>query len=311
MRLIFAGTPEFAAQHLAALIQSGQQVVGVYTQPDRPAGRGQRLHESPVKTLAKHYQLPVFQPDNFKTAESRAELASLQADLMVVVAYGLLLPQTVLDTPSFGCINVHASLLPRWRGAAPIQRAIAAGDSESGVCVMQMEAGLDTGPVLLRRSLTLSPDETGSSLHDKLARMGAHSLIECLADLPQRQAQAEAQTAEHSCYAHKLSKHEAQIDWSQSALQIERQIRAFNPFPVAFTRYQGQPLKIWAAQLDDRTSDAPPGSLIEIEKQGLVVATADGCIRLTQVQPSGSRAMSIQDFLNGHPNLSLGTQLGL
>lgn len=312
MKLIFAGTPEFAAQHLACLLNAGHQILAVYTQPDRPAGRGQRLHESPVKTLAKLHQLPVYQPEQLKTPESQAELAALEPDLMIVVAYGLLLPQAVLDIPRHGCLNVHASLLPRWRGAAPIQRAIAAGDAESGVCVMQMEAGLDTGPVLLERRLALALDETGSSLHDRLAQLGSQALLATLADFEALRSQAQPQDSAFSNYAHKISKTEAEIDWTRSAIDLERQIRAFNPFPVAVTRFNAAPLKIWQAELGPESdSSLPPGQILEISRQGILIATGQGSLRLTRVQPPGSRAMAIQDFLNGHAaELHLGQRLG-
>lgn len=309
MKLVFAGTPEFAAQHLGGLITAGHSIVGVYSQPDRPAGRGQRLHESPVKTLAKLHDLPVFQPQDFKSDTSRQQLAALQPDLMIVVAYGLLLPQSVLDIPRLGCINVHASLLPRWRGAAPIQRAIEAGDSQSGVGIMQMEAGLDTGPVLLESRIDLAVDETGASLHDKLARLGTDSLLACLQHFEHYADQAKPQDDSASCYARKLTKAEAEIDWSQPGQQIERRIRAFNPFPVAFTRLQGDIIKIWHAEFDPTPTDAAPGTLLDATRDGLLIATGNGCIRLLRLQPPGSRAMAIQDFLNGRA-LQPGLQLG-
>lgn len=309
MRIIFAGTPDFAAESLKALLQSGHDICAVYTQPDRPAGRGRKLTSSAVKQIALEHQIPVEQPLNFKHEDSLNQLASYQADLMIVVAYGLLLPQAVLDTPRLGCINVHASLLPRWRGAAPIQRAILAGDKETGVGIMKMEAGLDTGPVLLESRCPIDTNDTAQSLHDKLAELGAATLLESLVDIEHRLQHAIAQDDSHMTYASKLQKQEAVIDWQQPAVQILRQVNAFNPWPVAQTLLNGEVLRIWQAELIPDTSNARPGTITNVSKQGIDVATSDGNLRITQLQMPGKRAMQVQDFLNAN-SIDTGVELG-
>ncbi|AHF03172.1 methionyl-tRNA formyltransferase [Marichromatium purpuratum 984] len=299
LRIIFAGTPDFACPSLAALIAAGHQVVGVYTQPDRPAGRGRKLQASPVKQLALEHAIPVHQPQSLKRdPEAVAELAALEADLMVVVAYGLLLPQTVLDAPRLGCVNVHASLLPRWRGAAPIQRAVLAGDPTSGVCIMQMEAGLDTGPVYHRLDTPLAADETGGSLHDRLAELGARALVEALPGIADGTRPAEAQDDEAATYAHKLTKDEALIDWSAPAVAIERQVRAFDPWPVAHTRLDDEQLRVWGARALDEATTAEPGRVVGADKHGIRVATGEGLLCITRLQPSGKRPMEAAAFIN-------------
>ncbi|ODN68271.1 methionyl-tRNA formyltransferase [Methylophaga muralis] len=301
MRIIFAGTPDFAATTLAALLTTEHEICAVYSQPDRPAGRGRKLTASPVKQLALQHHITVEQPLNFKQETDREKLARYQADLMIVVAYGLLLPQIVLDTPRLGCINVHASLLPRWRGAAPIQRAILAGDSKTGICIMQMEAGLDTGPVLQRAEIPIEATDTGEQLHDKLAKLGADTLLETLNNFEQLQAKASPQNDAESCYAAKLQKAEANIDWLQSALQIDRQIRAFNSWPVAQTLWQDKMLRIWnAAMIDHHDPKAIPGTIIQIDRDGIDIATGDGVIRVLTLQAPGKKAMPVRDFLNAH-----------
>ncbi len=309
MRIIFAGTPDFAAESLKALLLSGHDICAVYTQPDRPAGRGRKLTPSPVKQVALDHQIPVEQPLNFKQQDSLNQLASYQADLMIVVAYGLLLPQAVLDTPRLGCINVHASLLPRWRGAAPIQRAILAGDKETGVGIMKMEAGLDTGPVLLEARCAIDANDNAQSLHDKLAELGAATLLESLVDIEQRLQHTIPQDDSQMTYAAKLQKQEAVIDWQQSAVQILRQVNAFNPWPVAQTLLNGEVLRIWQAEQLPEQSNAQPGTITAVSKQGIDVATTDGSLRITQLQMPGKRAMQVQDFLNAN-SIDTGVELG-
>jgi len=297
MRIIFAGTPPFAAQHLASLIAAGHDIVAVYTQPDRPAGRGKKLQPSAVKTLAEQHQLPVEQPATLKSADAQAQLARYHADLMVVVAYGLILPQAALDIPKLGCLNVHGSLLPKWRGAAPIQRAIWAGDATSGVAIMQMAAGLDTGPVLLTKSLPISPTETSASLYEKLAELGPQALLETLSQLSELTPQAQGES--QATYAHKLSKAEAELDWHRTAETLEREVRAFNPWPISWLSLPQGVVKVWASTVQDDDSKASPGTVLQADKQGIVIATANQALRITQLQPPGKKPMSVADFLNG------------
>jgi len=296
MRIVFAGTPEFAAQHLEALQQAGYPVVAVYTQPDRPAGRGQKLMPSPVKQLALQHGLPVMQPATLRDAEAQHALAALQPDLMVVVAYGLILPQAVLDTPRLGCINSHASLLPRWRGAAPIQRAIEAGDSESGVTVMQMEAGLDTGPMLLKVRTPIGPSDTGGSLHDRLAALGAQAVVEAVARLQAGSLPGERQDDTLATYAHKLSKDEARLDWQRPAAELERLVRAFNPWPICHSSLAGDVLKVHAARLVPGQGE--PGRILAVGKDGLTVACGTGALQLTRLQLPGGKPLDFADLYN-------------
>jgi methionyl-tRNA formyltransferase len=296
LRLVFAGTPEFAARHLAVLLDSHHEILAVYTQPDRPAGRGKRLTASPVKTLALSTGVNVYQPSSLRDPRRQAELADLPADVLVVVAYGLILPQAILDSPRLGCINVHASLLPRWRGAAPVQRAIEAGDTRSGVTIMQMDAGLDTGPMLARAETTITESTTAGTLHDQLAELGPPLLLEVLADLPRHLARAQSQTEDAVTYAHKLDKAEASIDWSQDAWVIRRRILAFNPFPVCWTSLDGSRLKIWDAQAGEGSGRA--GEIISATTAGLTVACGTGSICLTSLQLPGGKALATTDLLN-------------
>ena len=297
MRVVFAGTPDFAVPILQAALDSRHSVVAVYTQPDRPAGRGRKLTPSPVKRLALKHQLPIFQPETLRTREAQDELAQLDADLMVVVAYGLILPQAVLDLPLRGCVNLHASLLPRWRGAAPIQRAILAGDRQSGVCLMQMEAGLDSGPVLAEVRTDISGDDNGGSLHDRLSRLAADLLARHLDDLEQGVLEPRDQDESLATYAHKLDKGEAAIDWRQDAVQLERQVRAFNPWPVAQAGYRGKVLRVWSAKAIDGVA-GPPGSVVAAGKKGIDVVCGKGCLRLLTIQLPGGKPLSAAEFLN-------------
>lgn len=309
MRIIFAGTPDFAAETLKALLQTEHEVCAVYTQPDRPAGRGRKLTPSPVKQVAREHNIPVEQPLNFKAEDSLDTLASYHADLMVVAAYGLLLPQKVLDTPRLGCINVHASLLPRWRGAAPIQRAILAGDRETGIGIMRMEAGLDTGPVILEARCPINDNDTAEALHDRLAGLGAKTLVESLKNIETRLQNATPQDDSLSTYAAKLEKQEAVIDWQQPAAQILRQVNAFNPWPVAQTTWHGDTMRIWLATLADTDKAGQPGEVVGVSKQGIDIATGDGSLRITQLQIPGKRAMQVRDFLNAN-KIEVGEHLG-
>ncbi|MCO7058983.1 methionyl-tRNA formyltransferase [Pseudomonas juntendi] len=296
MRIVFAGTPEFAAEHLKALLDSPYEIVAVYTQPDRPAGRGQKLMPSAVKALAVARGIPVLQPQALRNAEAQAELAALQPDLMVVVAYGLILPQAVLDIPRLGCINSHASLLPRWRGAAPIQRAVEAGDTESGVTVMRMEAGLDTGPMLLKVTTPISAEDTGGSLHDRLAQMGPPAVVQAIAGLADGSLQGEVQNDALATYAHKLNKDEARLDWCRPAVELERLIRAFNPWPVCHSTLDGESVKVLAANV--AAGKGEPGEILSASKDGLVVACGDQALSLTRLQLPGGKALSFSDLFN-------------
>jgi methionyl-tRNA formyltransferase len=310
LRIIFAGTPDFAARHLSALIASDHQVVAAYTQPDRPAGRGKKLQASPVKQLALEHNIAVFQPENFKSEEAQQQLAELNADLMVVVAYGLLLPQVILDTPRLGCINVHGSLLPRWRGAAPIQRSIWAGDSHSGVTIMQMDIGLDTGDMLLLDEVEIAKDETSTSLYDKLAEVGPHSLVKALDGLAKGELSAEPQDDSQANYAKKLSKAEACIDWQQDAEFIERCIRAFNPWPVSYFTLGDKNIKVWQASVLEHSGQQSPGTIIAADKHGIVVATGKDALRLEQIQLPGKKALAAADVLNARKEwFELGSKL--
>lgn len=309
LRIIFAGTPDFAACHLQALLDSGHQVIAVYTQPDRPAGRGQKLHPSPVKQLAQEHQIPVYQPKSLKKAPAQQELAALQADLMIVVAYGLILPKAVLETPRLGCINVHGSLLPRWRGAAPIQRAIWAGDQATGVTIMQMDEGLDTGAMLSKVSCAITPEDTSAALYEKLAKLGPQALLTALQQLPTLQQQAEVQDDSTANYAEKLHKDEARLDFTKPAVALEREIRAFNPWPVSYLELPQGTVKVWQAKVSNE-QPAPAGQITKADKTGIYIACQQATLVITQLQPPGKKPMSAADFLNGRADwLKPGQQL--
>ncbi|MDA8153890.1 MAG: methionyl-tRNA formyltransferase [Acidithiobacillus ferriphilus] len=299
-RIVFAGTPEFARLILAELLQGPEEVVGVFTQPDRPAGRGRALQASPVKQEAVAAGIPVFQPESCKTGEALDLLRSLAPDLLIVVAYGQILPQVVLDLPTRGAINVHASLLPAWRGAAPIARAIAAGDKESGVAIMQMEAGLDSGPVLWAERVPIAPDDTAASLHDRLARLGSVALRRALDGLWANRLKPVPQDPALATYARKLKKEEARIDWRLPAATLERLVRAFNPSPVAHTLFRDKGLRVWQTQVLAVRDDQAPGTISAVGKDGIVVACGEDQLQLLAVQPAGKGALSGSDFVRGY-----------
>lgn len=308
MRLIFAGTPEFAATVLEALLGQTHPVVGVYTQPERPAGRGGKATASAVKRLAVSHGIPVEQPRSLGGCDAQRVLAAYHADLMIVAAYGLLLPETVLGTPRLGCVNVHASLLPRWRGASPIQCAILAGDGETGISILQMDAGLDTGPVLCRASCPIRDDDTSASLHDRLAALGARTMVETLAALTSGNAHAEPQNEAQATHAGRIAKSDGLLDWSRPAEILERQVRAFNPWPVAYTMATGargdeasERLRIWSAKVVDYAGDAPAGTVLASGAAGIDVATGRDALRILSLQAPGKRRMSSADYLNAHP----------
>ncbi len=304
LRIIFAGTPDFAATALTDLLASSHQIVAVYSQPDRPKGRGRKRQASPVKLIALEHEIAVEQPLNFKTEESLATLESYHADVMIVAAYGLLLPESILNAPRYGCLNIHASLLPRWRGAAPIQRAILAGDTETGITIMQMDKGLDTGAMLNKITCDISADDTASSLHDKLALLGGPLILKSLKTLQNKALTPEKQNNALSNYATKLNKAEALIDWSKTADAILLQIRAFNSWPVAQSTIQENVIRIWQAQKDlSESASTPPGTIIAVDKKGITVACGEGAISILKLQRVGSKPMTTADFLNGQAKL--------
>lgn len=309
LKVIFAGTPEFSVSALDALSEAGHEISLVLTQPDRPAGRGRKPTPSPVKQRALELGLELAQPESLRGPEIAETLAALKPDVMVVVAYGLIVPRRILAIPRLGCINIHASLLPRWRGAAPIQRAILAGDRETGICIMQMDAGLDTGPVWSAQGLEIAEDDTGGSLHDKLTALGGQALIRTLPAIVNGLPAPTPQPEEGACYASKLEKSEAMIDWNDSAEAISRRVRAFNPWPVAETLFAGKRLRIWMARNEAGVADAAPGCVVASDKHGVVVATGDGLLRLMQVQMPGKRPVSAGEFANAYPvsNACLGS----
>lgn len=297
-KIIFAGTPHFAVNTLNALYHSSHSIVGVYTQPDRPKGRGRHIAASPVKEFALAHDLPLFQPSSLRDAAEQNTLSELSADFMVVVAYGLILPLPILQAPRFGCLNVHASLLPRWRGAAPIQRAILAGDTETGVTIMQMNTGLDTGDILLTAECAIQATDTSETLHDRLANLGADALTKTL--LRYTQLTPTPQNNTLATYAQKISKEEAKLDWQTSAVELARQIRAFNPWPVAFARTEKATVRIWEAIVLEQHSPTSPGTMIQISPAGIDVSTAQGILRLQKIQLPGGKRITIHDLLNAH-----------
>jgi len=299
MKVIFAGTPEFAATALAALLAAGHHLPLVLTQPDRPAGRGMKLAASPVKQLALSHGLRVAQPLSLKEIPIQQEITAVGADVMVVAAYGLILPKAVLTIPRFGCLNIHASLLPRWRGAAPIQRAILAGDSESGITIMQMDIGLDTGDKLLEYTLPIAPDDTAQTLHDKLAKQGAVAIVAALDQLERGKLIPTPQDNAIATYAAKLTKEEGRIDWQRSAAELALSVRAYNPFPVAYTGFNGEVWRIWQAQAE--TACDHPGEILRADKHGILVACGKGALLLTEIQKAGSKRMPAASFLAGNP----------
>lgn len=302
LKIIFAGTPDFAATALQKLLDENFNIIAVYTQPDRPAGRGRKLTPSPVKALALEHNIPVEQPVNFKEAGAIEKLQGYKSDLMIVAAYGLLLPPAVLDSPKYGCLNIHASLLPRWRGAAPIQRAILAGDAETGITIMQMNEGLDTGDMLLKLSTPINDDDTGGTLHDRLALLGGEAIVKALELLQKDQLAPETQDDSTANYAKKLRKEESWIDWSDTAVNIDRQVRAFFPWPGSQTSLDEKIIRIHAVEIIDPDSNGTPGEILKYSRDGLDVQCAQGQLRITTCQLPGSRAMSIKDLHNGHPD---------
>jgi methionyl-tRNA formyltransferase len=300
LQIVFAGTPEFAAIALRCLLIAEYKIKAVYTQPDRPRGRGRRLMPSPVKALATTYQLPVYQPSTLRDKVTQAELAALAPDLMVVAAYGLLLPKAILEIPRLGCLNIHASLLPRWRGAAPIQRALLSGDRETGVSIMQMDAGLDTGPVLHTLRCAIQSNDTAATLHERLAALGAQALLECLPALQEGRVHPIPQEERQACYAAKIHKEEAWLNWTLPAACLARQVRAFNPWPIAQTHFDQQVLRVWSATVLAEPTTAAPGTVLAAGKPGIDVATSEGILRLLEVQPTGKRVMAVRDYLNAY-----------
>lgn len=307
LSVVFAGTPDFAVPSLAALLEAGHTVRAVYTQPDRPAGRGRQTRPSPVKVFAETSGLPVRQPETLRSEAEQQALAELAPDCVVVAAYGLILPSAVLEGPPCGCVNVHASLLPRWRGPAPIQRALLAGDSETGISIMRMARGVDTGPVLARQAVPIHPEDTAGSLHDRLAALGAKLLVPTLAKWAAGAITPEPQDEAQACHAPKVDKSEARLDWSEPAASLARKVRAFDPWPVAWTPFHGKALRVWrAVALPEEAGALPPGTVVRADAAGIDVVTGAGLLRLLRLQPAGRTAMGPGEFLNGRPEVGYG-----
>ncbi len=311
LNIVFAGTPDFAATALQALIHSEHVIKAVYTQPDRPAGRGRKLTASPVKQLALDNHLPVFQPVTLRDIDEQISFAKLEADVMVVVAYGLILPLPILTAPKLGCLNIHASLLPSWRGAAPIQRAILAGDVKTGVTIMQMDQGLDTGDMLYTVECPITSQDTSQTLHDQLAQLGAEAILTTLQRMLENNLQPEKQDAAQASYAHKISKDEAEIDWQLSAKQLDQKIRAFNPWPVVQTKIKGEVLRVWQASVLSKTSSVEPGIILQASPVGIEIATGEGVLLLEKMQLPGGKILTAAEILNARRNdFVIGSQLG-
>lgn len=298
LKIVFAGTPEFTLPCLEALFHSEHELLALYTQPDRPAGRGRKLQPSAAKNWALSQQIPIYQPLNFKTEEAVAQLAELEADIIVVIAYGLILPKKVLCLPRLGCINVHASLLPRWRGASPIQQAVLAGDEQSGITIMQMDAGMDTGDKLAERSCPIFPNDTAGSLHDRLAQLAPEALLTTLDKLANGKHTSEPQENNQATYAGKIKKEDALIDWHKTAKEIDQQIRAFNPWPIAYTQVGDEQLRIFRAQVVAMEHSANPGTILSLDKKGLLIATAENALMIEQIQFPGAKMLTVADWLN-------------
>ncbi|MGH8753422.1 MAG: methionyl-tRNA formyltransferase [Burkholderiales bacterium] len=309
MNVVFAGTPEFAAHILDQLLRSGFNIARVLTRPDRPAGRGMKDTASAVKRLALSHGLKLLQPQTLKESTLLDELKRISPDVMVVAAYGLILPKAVLKLPRLGCINIHASLLPRWRGATPIQHALLAGDTKTGISIMQMDEGLDTGPVLMQARLSIAADDTAQTLHDRLAQLGGEAVVRTLRGIERGDLQPQPQLKQGASYAGKLGKAEAQINWQKEAVQVERAVRAFNPNPGAYTTLNGETLKIWKARLEDRMS-GKPGEIVSVDRRGIVVACGTGAVRIEEVQKAGGQRLPVSEFLSGFalkPGICFGT----
>ena len=299
LKVVFAGTPEFATKSLLSVLNSKHQVIAVYTQPDRPSGRGQKIKFSPVKDIALQHEIPIYQPDTFNQ-QACEELKDLNADVMLVSAYGLILPEAALNAPKYGCINIHASLLPKWRGAAPIERAILKGDTTTGITIMQVIKSLDAGPILFQSKCEIKPTDTGASLRVRLAQLSATEIVGVLDKLQNGELKPIAQDSDKATYASKIEKQEAQINWQDSAIEIERKVRAFNSWPVAYTNFKSKRLRVWEAKAFDKTSTHKPGEIISATKAGIEVATAKGVLNLLTVQLAGGKLINAQDFTNAH-----------